>query len=605
MDLFCIYCSLIFLPDQISPGLEKFLETVLEILNQVYKDLNDRPRNNSTKLSGKETFDFVVSKILQCEKMLLERLISKESKSCNFVEQYLAKLSKIFSGITDNLQNNWVTPFPESRMQAFISQTVMAVDDVSKLSENYVFQLLVRQFPSEIIGEWYFHLVKKYMISCSEEKVPNHSIYYSRALLATKAEKSRTSGLRVYDNTMIKEDFEMQAVHKVGLLGSMTSADATKCLLKAPMLCNLLEWSHWDAIFSPSLGEFLDWMEKDASVKDLACLVTGEGTILRIDGSATVDSFLAAAAKGLGKQAALQLVSLVAMYGGVDRVPQSLLRSYSLKALELLAGRSHMAGKKRKTLQGNHPNKRSKCQMTGPASMLIHDQADIDKSSDIYIYVLEFVLEFLSSMPSEFLIYGASTVIPVLMEIVPNAAVALLELCSTTEYRVILHKIGLSLGIGEWMKDLKSLCFELHTLVIDSVPPSPVQQIHEMDILEISHLGNSESVLPDHFDHEMLDTQKGEMPLVSIHIESRTQKDTQALSETENKVPQTQINLEIAARDVISSIRKEEFGMDLDLSCDEQRLLVKQHQRIGRALNCLSRELYSQDSHFVLELVCM
>ncbi|KAK3187916.1 hypothetical protein Dsin_027477 [Dipteronia sinensis] len=54
---------------------------------------------------------------------------------------------------------------------------------------------------------------------------------------------------------------------------------------------------------------------------------------------------------------------------------------------------------------------------------------------------------------------------------------------------------------------------------------------------------------------------------------------------------------------IIESIRREEFGLVSSLSNVESSLLKKQHARLGRALHCLSQELYSRDSHFLLELV--
>ncbi|CAI0380265.1 unnamed protein product [Linum tenue] len=57
------------------------------------------------------------------------------------------------------------------------------------------------------------------------------------------------------------------------------------------------------------------------------------------------------------------------------------------------------------------------------------------------------------------------------------------------------------------------------------------------------------------------------------------------------------------AASVIDCIRRDEFGLDPNLSIIESDMLRKQHARLGRALHCLSQELYSQDSHFLLELV--
>ncbi|GKE39712.1 histidine kinase-, DNA gyrase B-, and HSP90-like ATPase family protein, partial [Tanacetum coccineum] len=62
-------------------------------------------------------------------------------------------------------------------------------------------------------------------------------------------------------------------------------------------------------------------------------------------------------------------------------------------------------------------------------------------------------------------------------------------------------------------------------------------------------------------------------------------------------------NEEDSAKKIIELIRKEEFGLNPDTSTKEDNTLKKQHARLGRALQCLSQELYSQDSHFLLELV--
>ena len=55
--------------------------------------------------------------------------------------------------------------------------------------------------------------------------------------------------------------------------------------------------------------------------------------------------------------------------------------------------------------------------------------------------------------------------------------------------------------------------------------------------------------------------------------------------------------------DIIDTIRREEFGMGVELDAASSQLRHKQNERIGRALQRLSQELYSKDTHFVLELV--
>ena len=54
---------------------------------------------------------------------------------------------------------------------------------------------------------------------------------------------------------------------------------------------------------------------------------------------------------------------------------------------------------------------------------------------------------------------------------------------------------------------------------------------------------------------------------------------------------------------LIESIRRDEFGIEAELGEKEEQIAQRQREREGRALARLSTELYSRDTHFVLELV--
>ena len=54
---------------------------------------------------------------------------------------------------------------------------------------------------------------------------------------------------------------------------------------------------------------------------------------------------------------------------------------------------------------------------------------------------------------------------------------------------------------------------------------------------------------------------------------------------------------------VIDHILREEFGVGLNLGPEEEKMIQKHREREGRGLHRLSSELYSRDTHFVLELV--
>ncbi|KAL3859494.1 hypothetical protein ACJMK2_009713 [Sinanodonta woodiana] len=54
---------------------------------------------------------------------------------------------------------------------------------------------------------------------------------------------------------------------------------------------------------------------------------------------------------------------------------------------------------------------------------------------------------------------------------------------------------------------------------------------------------------------------------------------------------------------LINEIRRDEFGIGVELNEDGKRLMQVQQERLGRSLDRLSKDLYSKDTHFVLELV--
>nr|GFA12936.1 histidine kinase-, DNA gyrase B-, and HSP90-like ATPase family protein [Tanacetum cinerariifolium] len=112
----------------------------------------------------------------------------------------------------------------------------------------------------------------------------------------------------------------------------------------------------------------------------------------------------------------------------------------------------------------------------------------------------KFVLECLAYLPTEFRCFATTLLLSGFRSIVKDAPSAILSQCRHAEDHVMLHELGLSLGIMEWINDYKS---------------------------------------------------------------------------------------------------KKSSGFDQE----KDIILKKQHARLGRALHCLSQELYSQDSHFLLELV--
>ena len=76
-----------------------------------------------------------------------------------------------------------------------------------------------------------------------------------------------------------------------------------------------------------------------------------------------------------------------------------------------------------------------------------------------------------------------------------------------------------------------------------------------------------------------------------------------SLADSINKLTELDLQESSACQEVVSNIRKDEFGIDVELDALGAELRQKQNDMLGRALQRLSQDLYSKDVHFVLELV--
>jgi len=72
-------------------------------------------------------------------------------------------------------------------------------------------------------------------------------------------------------------------------------------------------------------------------------------------------------------------------------------------------------------------------------------------------------------------------------------------------------------------------------------------------------------------------------------------------NESINKEPS--LTKDSICREIIERIRNEEFGCNVNLSDEGKSLVAKHQERLGRSLERLSKDLYSRDTHFVLELI--
>uniref|UniRef100_A0A0D9W0A9 Uncharacterized protein n=1 Tax=Leersia perrieri TaxID=77586 RepID=A0A0D9W0A9_9ORYZ len=369
---------------------------------------------------------------------------------------------------------------------------------------------------------------------------------------------------------------------------TVSSQEAIKCLLKAPMLSDLLTWSHWDMLFAPSLGSFIQWLLNTGPVPDLACIVTADGRFIRVDPYATVDQFLEGIIQCSPFQVAVKLLSLLHIYNGSTNTPISLLKCYAQRAIGIIMDNGN------NLLNPDSEGKSSGRNIRSDMSTNI---------GDIVHLVAKFVLDCLGHLPSEFRSLGADILLAGLRTLTKNCYSAILLEATETGQLCMLHDIGLSLGVAEWAEDCRRLCLtdEIHPKAETHAASRHPSAVSGVATCENSNLLNATDV--DTTDEGSKSLPGKENQIVAVNGNQNVLNLIKTAEfNTDKSLTMEEVNHEEATI-VIETIRREEFGLDQSLSYTENSLLKKQHARLGRALHCLSQELYSQDSHLLLELV--
>ena len=135
-----------------------------------------------------------------------------------------------------------------------------------------------------------------------------------------------------------------EAQSPVGTLGHQTRQDALKTLQKAPLLEDLSEWSHWDLVYKPQLGNLSDFLMKEASTAGpqrgslVHALELSPGKLLHINPDSSLQDFIAAVEVSDSISTAGHLVSMIVKRGGVREVSMQLLANRVETALEKICG---------------------------------------------------------------------------------------------------------------------------------------------------------------------------------------------------------------------------------------------------------------------------
>jgi hypothetical protein len=383
-----------------------------------------------------------------------------------------------------------------------------------------------------------------------------------------------------------------------GRLGAVTEEQAQRAIDAVPALADVAGATQWEAVFQPTLGPLLDYLECRAKSDSCRFLALPHGSVLKLPLESAADAFLEAAIRGEARKAAGALVAVIAEYGGFKRSPIALLQAHATSALQILF----------KTAEGDSEKRTA------------HFPAG------------DFVLDCLEVCPKALRPCVAEVLLPALSAVTGNAAKVLLSRASEAQ-RTMLHGLGLERGVAEWIDDFRATIWRSEGAIQredqaggesskgaqegeGTEGPATVEVI-EKRVLETANAGvsmkgekgeeNSNKVLlqrtPEAAPNpSIMDSacQAGGRERMNSTLEERGSGTAEPICQEGG---QSQGSLEAEARAVVESIRREEFGLGYELGAAESALMARQHERMGRALQRLSSELYSGDSHFVLELV--
>ncbi|KAK3417004.1 hypothetical protein EUGRSUZ_H02761 [Eucalyptus grandis] len=551
----------------------------------------------------------LLRKLVDCDSWLAKQFLVHEFESLGYGEffSFLTEhISLMPTGLKQFLNGDMYekSHFEVSMLQhqfiVLISQALNNLWDGEVVTKQMISTLLLNQFPNlsfkmEVGSvEDFLNIVGEYRgIAMSK------CVLFSQTLVAAhgQAMLAPDDDYAVEFETICRGTDVSQ---KIGILESVSSQDAIEVLLRAPMLSDLSRWSHWDIKFAPHLGPLIRWLY-EVNRTDLLCLVTKDGNVIRIDSSASVDLFQQSALQLSPFQTAVQLLSLFSILGGQKHVPLSLLKCQAHRAFEVILN-NHLEHKE-VTDSWNFQMKEKAADTPKLLDEVCGSRSLKNSTGTLNAahVASRYFLECLSYIPSEFHGFAADVLLSGLQSVIKHVPSIVLSECKLMEERIMLHEVGLSLGIVEWIDDYHVFFSSTDGEMCKHCDaPSLKANTSKSSTGSLSAIYNAQKSSPAEEDKIVLSlVPKGQSNICNEICHSFDSPEVcidKSLAQNETVEYED-------AYSIIESIRREEFGLDPSLSITESSLLKKQHARLGRALHCLSQELYSQDSHFLLELV--
>uniref|UniRef100_A0A665WXC1 Wu:fj29h11 n=1 Tax=Echeneis naucrates TaxID=173247 RepID=A0A665WXC1_ECHNA len=336
----------------------------------------------------------------------------------------------------------------------------------------------------------------------------------------------------------------------VGRLGEMSQTQALASLLSCPLLEDLSEWSQWELIFKPGHGSLKEFIERNAGRSHtntgLEALEVTPGLLIRIT-THTGDKHFSSAAMALDPVGtAGHLVSMV-VADGIVNAPTALLANHMESSLAAAVAR-----------EGNVVT-----QLSRVAKFLLACLIRIPTRTCQALLQQVFLEPFAR-------VLGQTKSKQVLITVAQ----------SDPRHINCLHRLGILLGITDWIKDYQKRLI-----------PSQSQSYNTHMAVKTEE-GQDE----DHIS----DPNEKEPPSCTLDLHRAIIEDIRLGLNLDMSINVSWIVLLIC---FFFCLRKNEFGIGVELNAEGQRLVQVNQERLGRSLERLSTELYSKDTHFVLELI--
>ncbi|CAF1159124.1 unnamed protein product, partial [Didymodactylos carnosus] len=342
---------------------------------------------------------------------------------------------------------------------------------------------------------------------------------------------------------------------------SITNCDhLCKYLLTCPILTDLSLYSHWNRLYLQQYGQLKEFLiRNDYKMPEMKCLELTNGVLIRLIYNPNIKQFEEDLSNQNLKQAACQLLSLAVEETQLPLQPiiQTIIYTWFLDL----------------------------------RSKMITENQNIHKP-------FQLILEFLFYLPCLFTITIFRPLILSKLDEVFRDTEQLKILWDLTEdnqqQRMYLEEIGLALGIYEWTQ---KLCLNIEQLQLK-------ENQQTLTMVTVTSTSSSTNHDDNQKQFEIKDenskTVAFSSPSSKVSIPDSSKNITVELGQDDAISAKSEVS---SAYQHIDEIRCSKFGENLALDTNSQPLVQHLQGILERALDKLANDLYSEQTHFVLELL--